>query len=305
MSDKITQLRARLMHGVAPALATPLQKDGYTVNTAVTHQLIDFLAARKTTGVLIGGTTGEGIMLSLTERKRLHEAGIAACKAQNRPYISLTHVGTNTVKDTIDLTQHAIEHSTDAILVLCPYFLKLTDNDLFAYFRHISQIAGDTPMMVYDIPHLAINGISPALLTRLETLPNFAGIKCSGRDGQIIRALIHALPEGKIFLAGNEKIALGTLAMGAHGMISGLSTAIPEPFVDLCQAVGRGDLAAAQIAHAQINTILTMYDAPHRIGSIKHLLEERGVPVGKPIPPRAAVTTSYWPAIANYLQITD
>ena len=119
----------------------------------------------------------------------------------------------------------------------------------------------------------------------------------------MIRQLIDALPEGTIFLAGNEKIALGSLAMGAHGMISGLSTAIPELFVTLCQSAASGDLASAQAAHNQINTTLTMYDGARRIGSIKRILQERGVPVGNPVPPRAAASQSFWPAISDYLGI--
>ena len=303
MNEKIAQLKSHLSHGVAPALATPLQADGMTVNTAVTNQLIHFLAERGTTGVLIGGTTGEGIMLSLAERIRLHQAGIEACKEVNRPYTSVVQVGANNVQDTLTLTQHAIQHQADLLLVLCPYFLGMNDDDLFSYFATVSQAAGDTPMMVYDIPHLAVNGISPALLKRLGALSNFGGIKCSRGDGQIIRQLIDALPEGMLFLAGNEKIALGSLTMGAHGMISGLSTAIPEPFVVLCQAVGAGDLAAARRAHTQINTLLTMYDGARRIGSIKQILQERGVPVGTPIPPRVAVSRPIWGAMADYLAL--
>ena len=303
MNEKIAQLKAHFNHGVAPALATPLEADGMTVNTAVTNQLVHFLADRGTTGVLIGGTTGEGIMLSLPERIRLHEAGLKACQEVSRPYKSVVQVGTNNIQDTLTLTQHAIQHQADILLVLCPYFLGMNDNDLFAYFSTIAQAAGDNPFMVYDIPHLAINGISPALLQRLGTLPNFAGIKCSRGDGQIIRQLIDALPEGLLFLAGNEKIALGSLTMGAHGMISGLSTAIPEPFVALCQAVGDGDLTAARQAHIQINTVLTMYDGARRIGSIKQILQERGVPVGTPIPPRAPVTRPIWGPMADYLAL--
>ena len=177
----------------------------------------------------------------------------------------------------------------------------MNDEDQYAYFARIAEAAGDTPIMIYDIPQLAINGISPALLKRLANLPNFAGIKCSRGEGQMIRQLIDALPDGALFLAGNEKIALGSLAMGAHGMISGLSTAIPEVIVTLCQSVGAGDLAAARQAHTQINTLLTMYDGERRIGSIKQILQERGVPVGTPVPPRAAVTQAIWPAMRDYL----
>lgn len=303
MNNKIAQLKQNLIHGVAPALATPLEADGRTVNTAVTSQLVHFLADRGTTGVLIGGTTGEGIMLTMSERIRLTETAITACREVERPFQAIVQVGTNNVPDTLTLTQHALDHNADALLVLCPYFLGMNDDDLFTYFSIVSAAAGNTPMMVYDIPHLAINGISPALLKRLSVLPNFAGVKCSRKDGQMIRKLIDALPEGTMLLAGNEPIAIGSLAAGAHGMISGLSTAVPEPFVAITRAIGAGDLAAAQTAQNQIIGILTMFDGSRRIGGIKQILNERGVPVGNPMPPRQPITDPIWPQMSAYLNL--
>jgi dihydrodipicolinate synthase/N-acetylneuraminate lyase len=44
-------------------MATPLLADGYTVNTAVIPQLVNFLLGAGVKGLFVGGTTGEGILL--------------------------------------------------------------------------------------------------------------------------------------------------------------------------------------------------------------------------------------------------
>jgi dihydrodipicolinate synthase/N-acetylneuraminate lyase len=89
-------------------------------------------------------------------------------------------------------------------------------------------------------------------------------------------------------LAGNERIALGSLAMGAGGLISGLSTAIPEPFVSLTEAFVAGDWEQARAEQQRINRLLDRMPAGARIGAIKEILQQRGIEMGPPVPPRPA-----------------
>ena len=117
-------------------------------------------------------------------------------------------------------------------------------------------------------------------------LPNFAGIKCSNVNAQEVVALLDVIPPDSIFLVGNEKIALGTLALGADGHISGLATAVPEPFVALLQAFSRGDIAEARRNQRIIIDILSYIPNGTRIGAIKSLLHQRDILVGPPVPPR-------------------
>lgn len=299
MNNKIAALKAQLQYGVAPAMATPLREDGYTVNTAVTRELVDFLIERQIKGLFVSGTTGEGVLLSHKQRKILHETVIEAAAAR---VPVLLHVGTNTTAATLDLTEHAADIGSNAIVAMTPYFLGMHDDALFDYFKAIANQAADIPFMAYDIPQIAINGISPKLLTRLAAeIPNFAGIKCSRTDMQMIRKLLDTLPEDKFMLAGNEAIALGSLALGAIGMISGLSTAVPEPFQAFIDAFFKGEHQKALSIQKQINQALDLLPAGARIGAIKQILAERGVAVGPTVPPRPMPNRSPWPQMAPLL----
>lgn len=299
MKERIAQLKSKLSGGVAPAMATPLQADGYSVNKEVIPQLVNFLIEKGASGLFVGGTTGEGVLLSLAERKILHETAVSA--AQNRVPV-LLHTGTNNLADTITLSLHAQEIGADAIAVVTPFFYGMHDDGLAAYYTAIANAVSEIPLLLYDIPQLAINGISPALLARLGSeLPSVAGVKCSRPDAQMIRQLIAAAPEHTMVLAGNEAIALGSLAMGAHGVISGLSTAVPEPFVALTQAFAQGNLAEAQQIHNKINQMLAQMPAGARIGGIKQILTERGIPMGTAVPPRPMPTEPIWPQLEMIL----
>lgn len=279
-------LLLRLRGGVTPAMATPLTAEG-AVDLDALPALVEFLITAGVKGLFVGGTTGEGLLLPPSERRRLHEGAIAA--ARGRVPI-LVHAGTNTEADTLALATHGAAGGADAIVVITPTLYPLDDKSLARYFQTVADAVPDTPLLLYDIPHMAVNGVSPALLAHLaQTTPNLVGVKSSRPDAQIVRALIDAAPSLAI-LAGNERIALGLLALGAQGLISGLSTAIPEPFVALTRAVTDGDWAAARRWQRTINGLLDGLPVGQRIGAIKAILNSRGLAVGAPLPPRPTCT---------------
>lgn len=280
-------------------MATPLLGDGYTVDTAVIPQLVEFLLEKGVAGLFVGGTTGEGILLAPAERMRLHEATVRA--ADGRVPV-IVHTGANQMGTAVSLARHAAEIGVDAMAAVTPWFYGMPDDALADYYQTIAQAAPQTPLLLYDIPHMAGNGISPALLARLaDELPAFAGMKCSRPDAQMIRQLLDTMPDEGIFLAGNEAIALGSLAMGADGLITGLSTAVPEPFVALTAAFAAGNLVEAQRWHHTINQMLACLPAGKRIGAIKQILAERGIAVGTAVPPRPMPEEPIWPDLQAVL----
>lgn len=293
-------LRGKLSGGVTPAMATPLKVDGYQVDEQAVSALVDFLIGAGVAGLFVGGTTGEGILLPAGERLLLHETTRQAISGR---VPVLAHVGANTTVEAVALAKHAQTIAMDGIVAVTPYFYPLADDDLLAYFQTVASAAPETPLFVYDIPHMAVNGISPSLFARLgETVPTLAGIKTSHWNAQPIAQLLSAAPAGSLVLAGNERIALGSLAMGAHGLISGLSTAIPEPFVELMRAFEAGDLAQARVWQGVIAELLALLPAGKRIGAIKAILNQRGIPTGAPVPPRPSFTDeTLWPSLAAVL----
>ncbi len=290
MKSKIGALKAKLKDGVSPAMATPLLADGYTVNTAVIPQLVNFLLDAGVKGFFVGGTTGEGILLNEAERMRLHEATIAAVNGRVPVII---HAGTNRTDTTLKLVRHAADMGADALAVVPPTYYGIHDDGLFDYYQTIVAAIPDIPLFLYDIPHLAVNGISPSLLRRLSAaMPSVAGVKTSRTNAQEVGQVIAAAPDYLIVLAGNEAIALGSLAMGANGLITGLSTAVPEIFVALTAAFARGDTATARACHDRLLKMLALLPDGARIGAIKQILAERGLDVGPAVPPRPTPPSS-------------
>ena len=288
----ISALKQTLRGGVSPAMATPLVPGTHTVNTAVVPQLIDFLLGKGVKGLFVGGTTGEGTQLDDDQRRALHEAAVAA--AAGRAPV-LLHVGAQRTEAAVALARHAATLQPAAIVAMTPTFYSMSDDALARYFHAMADAAPDTPLFLYDIPQFAVNGIGPALLARLAAeMPTLAGLKTSRVDIQFVRQLIDALPPDRILLAGNESAALASLALGADGLISGLSTAIPEPFVALTRTAAAGQLDEARDWQRCINRLLAVLGGA-RIGGIKAILNQRGIPVGPPVPTLDATDAPLWP----------
>ena len=276
-------LKSKLKDSLIPAMATPLTGD-LEINHHALEKLINFLIESGVGGLFVGGTTGEGILMPLPQRMELHDIVI---EVVNGRVPVLVHVGTNTTSETIALSMNAASLGADAIVAVAPYYYPIHDQAQIEYFRSIADASKEIPLFAYDIPQMAINGLSPELILTLEeTIPSFSGFKTSRPDAQVVRQLIDAAGDELVVLVGNERIALGTLALGADGLISGLSTAIPEPFVAMTRAFASGDYNLARVYQKKINLLTDLLPVGARIGAIKQILAERGIDVGPAVPPR-------------------
>ncbi len=300
LAERIERLNKKLAGGIIPAMATPLAAQAAQVQLDVVPDLVNFLIHRDVRGLFVGGTTGEGVLLADDERRKLHEAVVAA--ADGRVPV-LLHVGALQTNSASALAEHAALVGADGIAVVTPIFYGMHDAALTAYYQAVAEAAPEMPLYAYDIPHMAVNGISPDLARHLFTLlPSLAGLKSSNRDAQALRRLLDVIPGGKVLLAGNESIALGSLAMGADGMISGLATAIPEPLVAMTKAFAAGDLLEARRQQRLVNRLLAEIPAGARIGTLKAILKARGLPVGPPVSPLPEGSPKIWSNMQRILE---
>ncbi len=298
---KYENLRQKIYGGVLPAMATPIDPDSEKVSGFVVEQLVDFLINSGVNGLFVGGSTGEGILLPQDERMMLHETALSAA-AMRVPI--LVHVGANNTRESISLAEHAASIRADGIVAVTPLFYPVHDDAILGHFKAIAAAAPDTPFFAYDIPQMAVNGVSPDLLRRMKTaIPSFAGVKCSNPNAQKIRELIDVASEDAIVLVGNERIALGSLALGAYGLISGLATAIPEPFVELVKDFFAGELDRARYNQKLINELLDKIPAGARIGAIKDMIDQRGIAAGPPLAPRPQPSSNWlaWEQVKKWL----
>jgi 4-hydroxy-tetrahydrodipicolinate synthase len=230
------------------AITTPFAEDGSVALDAFGEH-VAWLADAGLDGVFVGGTTGEGVLLEDDEVAALIERAVEVASPEMRVF---AQVGRPSTHATARLARRAIDLGADAVAAYVPWFYPATDADARTHFEGLLEAAGDTPAFLYNIPRRTVNDLSADLAGELAAL-GFAGMKDSTGDFGRHEAYLDATRdhEFEVYI-GAEPLVLRAYREGAAGAITGLSTAHPDLFVRLREAIEADDDAAAEAVQAEI-----------------------------------------------------
>jgi 4-hydroxy-tetrahydrodipicolinate synthase len=236
------------LSGVITAMVTPFAEDG-EVDLDSARTLAAHLVENGSHGLVVAGTTGESPTLSDDEKLRLLAAVLD--EVGDRATV-IAGTGSNDTRHSVELTRAAAKAGVHAVLVVTPYYNKPSRAGLRAHFRAVAEAAGETPMVLYNIPSRCVINLPPDLLADLAgELPNVAAVKQANNEdlGPI---------EGLNVLAGNDEVFLRTLELGGTGGILVASHVVGPEMRALYEAQTGGDASRARELHASLEPI---YDA--------------------------------------------
>ena len=209
-----------MLRGNLAAAITPLRDGGDALDEGAVGPYVDFLVDGGLDGILALGTTGEGILLSVDERKRVAELFLAA--ASGRFQVAV-HAGAQTTHDTVELARHAAEIGADAVAVIGPPYYALDEEALYRHFAAAAEAAGDLPFYLYEFKARTGYSIPLPVVERLRG--RVAGMKVSNQPWEAVEPY---LLEGLDVFIGAETLVERGLQAGAAGSVSGLAAAFPE-----------------------------------------------------------------------------
>jgi 4-hydroxy-tetrahydrodipicolinate synthase len=236
---------ARLRGSIVPVV-TPFASGA--VDEAAFGRLVDGQIEAGSHGVLVTGTSGEPSTLTIDERARLVEVAVAAA-AGRVPIVAAT--GSQSLRETLELTERATAAGADAVLVVTPYYIKPPQAGLVAY---LAEVARSTPLpfLVYHIPGRAGVTLAPASMAELvERCPTVVGMKHASTDIGYVATVLDLVPDLRVF-CGLEELGLPMLAVGAVGTMNAVGNLAPAIVAELCQAMDDGDLKRARELHMQL-----------------------------------------------------
>jgi 4-hydroxy-tetrahydrodipicolinate synthase len=287
------------IHGLVCPLVTPFDEAGQVDHGAV-RDLVEFLLGHGVQVLFPGGSTGEGALLALEERKALAET-VLDQTAGRAPVI--VHTGALRTDETIALTRHARDAGASAASLITPYFFTFTDDVIFDHYLAVARAAGDFALFVYAFPGNAKNDVTPALLARLRAAaPNIVGVKSSNPLLLRLQEYIAVGGEDFIPLCGVDGLMLAGLSIGSRGQVSGNANVWPELFRQLYDAFCAGDLAAARACQAQIDRLRAIMQDGLHPAAFKAGLALRGVNGGRVRGPMRELTPSEQAALAAGLR---
>lgn len=243
---------ARRLRGVIAALPTPMDPAGL-VDAPALARLGDWLITNGVDGLFVCGTTGEGALLADDERVAVTRA--AADAAGGRVPV-IAHVGGPSTVAVLGLAQRCRDAGADALAAVAPYYYPCGDADVAAHFAALATAVPDRPVLLYNIPQLTVNAITPAVVRELSEIPNIVGMKDSSGDLYRMFQIAAAARPGFRFIVGSDLLALQAAGLGWSGLVSGPASAVPEPYVDLWQAAIEGDWEKLMKAYRQITRVV-------------------------------------------------
>lgn len=252
-----------MLKGVLAAAVTPLRAEGAELDKAAFGPYLDYLAAGGLDGVLALGTTGEGILLSVEERKRAARLFLDAAEARLQVAV---HCGAQTTSDTVALAADAAEQGAAAVAVIGPPYYAFDEAALVSHFAAAAEACRPLPFYLYEFRARSGYSIPLSAIERLgELAPNLAGLKVSNAP---FEALEPYLLDSLDVFVGAESLVLAGLERGAKGAVSGLAAVFPELVVRLVRERA-GDVGETRAALERF---------PFQ-AAVKYVLGKRGLPV--------------------------
>lgn len=171
MSSVLQRKKEKVISFSGPVVAavTPFKEDGSIDESAVLPYL-KYLISIGVTGFYVHGTTGEGVSLSVDEKKVLTKAWAAAIKNVGKSDLLLViNVSATCIKEVQEMAKLCQELDVDMIATLPPFYYRPSDVDaLVRYMGHIAIAAPDVPLLYYHFPKMT--GVNCTLFFIVEFL---------------------------------------------------------------------------------------------------------------------------------------
>lgn len=230
-------------------------------------------------GLYVGGSTGEGMLQSVDERKKTLEAVMAEVGGE---MTIIVHVGAPSTRDSVELSKHAEAVGADAISAVPAIYYRLSPTSVE---RHWQAMIDSTslPFIIYHIPQTTGFQLSTELLAKMAKQDKVIGVKISSESTFELQQFKAAGGQDFLVLNGPDEQFLAGRSMGADGGIGGTYGVMPELFMKIDSCFKEGKLDEAREWQYKVNTIIAaLLRLPSLYGGCKAIMRLRGLDIGEP-----------------------
>jgi 4-hydroxy-tetrahydrodipicolinate synthase len=256
------------LSGCGTALVTPFRADGGLDEPALIR-LVNFQIDSGVDFLVPCGTTGEASTLSEAETTRVIETVVGTASGRVPIFAGCTH---NSTREAVHRARRlASIPGLTGLLTANPYYSRPGQEGQFQHFAAIAN-AVDLPILLYNIPPRTGSNLEPATVLRLAEIPNILGIKESSGNIIQITELLNQLPRRFRVFSGDDALTLPTIALGAAGLISVASNALPAQMSEMVRCAIDGDWRTARRINRQFFRLMQAHFWEPNPGPIKATL---------------------------------
>lgn len=264
---------SNFFHGLGIALVTPFRADGSVAYDAL-QNIVEYQIHNGADFFCILATTAEMPTLTIEEKTKIRS--VVVDTVNSRVPIIIGCGGNNTHAVCEEL--RAMDTSgIDAVLSVCPYYNKPTQEGLFQHFKAVSQ-ASPLPVILYNVPGRTGVNLSSATTLRLaQECRNIIAIKEASGNLNQVREILNGCPEDFDVLSGDDCMTLQMIQMGAKGVISVVGNALTQRFSAMVRFALAGKYEMAQAIDNELKELYNLLFVEGNPPGIKSLMSQMGM----------------------------
>jgi 4-hydroxy-tetrahydrodipicolinate synthase len=288
--------------GCGTAIVTPFRADE-SIDEQALRGLVNWQIDSGIDFLVACGSTGEAA--TLDQEEWLHAVRTVAEAAAGRVpvFAGCTHNSTRTLLRQAALLKQI--PGVAAVLSANPYYNKPSQEGQFQHFLALAQAVAPLPVVLYNIPGRTGVNLEPATVVRLaEAAPNIQAIKESSGKIPQIAELVHTLPRGIKIFSGDDNMALASIGVGAHGLISVAANEIPTEMGRMIRAALNDNWTEAREMERRYARLIdaNFWDSnPCPVKTVLNLMGRCSDHVRLPLVPPAAATRAKLERLAGEL----
>lgn len=273
-------METKKIKGLIVPVFTPMDEKG-EVDYGVIGSYAAFLKEKKVTGVFVCGSSGEGMLLTNDERKKITEHW---ARHTGDNFKLIAHISATSYKDAGELARHAAECGVYAIASMGPVFCQPSKmEDLVGFCSKIASAVPSLPYYYYHIPVRSNVNFPMIGFLKMgeERIPNLTGIKYTHSNMMDMLQCIQ-YQSGKFdILHGPDEMFLSGLAIGVKGAVGTTFNFISSTFNKMIGHFKQGRMEeAAQLQHFVTQVINVISRHGGGIVAGKAIMELCGLPCG-------------------------
>jgi 4-hydroxy-tetrahydrodipicolinate synthase len=264
------------LRGVGAALITPFDENNQ-IDFNSLNNIISFLTENGTDYLVVNGTTGESATTNNDEKASI----LAFVKKNNSKNLPIVYgAGGNNTAEVINFIKNTDFGSINAILSVCPYYVKPTQNGLIAHFTAIAN-ASPVPVLLYNVPGRTVTSIAISTVLELAKHPNIVGLKDASSSMEQAMELAEKCPKDFLLLSGDDNLVTPQISIGYQGVISVIGNGFPKEFGEMTRAALNGDFKTAAALQYRFLVFDNLLYAESNPVGIKMVCEIRGICNGR------------------------
>ncbi len=242
------------LRGTYTAIVTPFKKD-LSIDFDKFKSLIDFQIENGIDGIVVCGSTGESATMSAKEKIALIITAVEHGKGRTK---IIAGTGSNDTAESITLSLLAKEAGVDALLLVCPYYNKPTQEGLYYHYKAIAEQV-DIPQILYNVPSRSGVNIQAEIQLKLaKDCKNIVATKEASGNMEQVMEIIRKKPDNFYVLSGEDSLTVPLIAMGADGVIGVTPNYAPKMFSETVSHALKGNIRTAARMHYKMFEMMQM-----------------------------------------------